>query len=169
MAVWRIASVGHLGSTEASRQPAPAGSAAAMQQGDLRPGVADALGQELTDDYDTRAKLFMWKPVSGLLGGGVATLLLLIFQVMYPNDSAQASVYTMLATVIIGAVAYVLLLVFVKERPTQPRAKEGGIPVAAALRRLFANRKYRAYLLMRVPMTVLGLLPYQVASGLGRG
>ena len=68
----------------------------------------DALGQELTDDYDTRAKLFTWKPISGLLGGGVATLLLMVFQSMYPNDSAQASVMTMLATVVIGAVAYAL-------------------------------------------------------------
>ena len=56
-------------------------------------------------------------------------------------------------------VAYALLLLFVKERHASPTPRQD-VPVPAAVRRLLANRPYRMYLLMRIPMTFLALLPY---------
>ena len=65
-------------------------------------------------------------------------------------------------------VAYALLLLFVKERHARAGRSHAlagpsrrlDVPVAAAVRRLLANRPYRMYLLMRIPMTFLALLPY---------
>jgi Na+/melibiose symporter-like transporter len=59
---------------------------------------------------------------------------------------------------VISMVAYVLVLT-VKERPLPRTARS--IPVAASVHRFLSNRPYRSYLLMRIPMTCLYLLPFQ--------
>jgi Na+/melibiose symporter-like transporter len=50
----------------------------------------DALGQELTEDFDARLRLFTYKPVFGLLGAAVGSQILKIFSDSYPHDAAYA-------------------------------------------------------------------------------
>jgi len=121
----------------------------------------DALGQELTDNHDERLRLFSWKQLFSMIGASVGTLMLGNFSDMYPTDLSTASVMTMLTTAVLMLLALSLLLCNVTERPLQPR-KEVGLPVAAQIHRMVSNPKYVIYLLMRIPMTVLGLLPYQL-------
>jgi len=60
-----------------------------------------------------------------------------------------------------NAIAYFLLLWGVKERaqPPTPSATKA-LPFVVSLRRLLSVEPYRMYLTMRIPMTILGLLPY---------
>ena len=123
----------------------------------------DALGQELTSNYDERLQLYTWKPIFSLVGAAFGTQVLGLFMVsISPSNLAQASLLHTLVMTVINMLAYAALLYNVKERPAQPPRKEGALPLATSIWRLLKNRRYVTYLTMRVPMTVLGLLPYQV-------
>ena len=128
--------------------------------------VYDALGQELTGDYDRRGQLFAAKSLMGMVGGIVGSLLIGVVYGMYDTDSVMASTVTTVILVVYGMVAYGVLLWGVRERPAAAPAAGAPppveVPFCVAVMRLMRNPPYRWYLAMKVPITFLGQLPYQL-------
>ena len=123
--------------------------------------VYDALGQELTDNYHRRGQLFALKSFLGMLGALCGIGVQLVVYGMFPTDTLTAATVTTAVLVAYGLFSYVLLLWGVAEK--QLSLKEvPAIPLTAALMRMMRNPPYRWYLLMKVPMTFLGQLPYQL-------
>jgi len=121
----------------------------------------DALGQGLTDDYDERAKLFTWKPVFNLVGAIIGSQLFGFMGEAYKTDTSKASLYTFLMMMVFNVIGYFLLLFGVKEKALKPPdAAQKQLPLTVAFRRLLNVKQYRMYLLMRIPMTMLSLLPF---------
>jgi len=119
----------------------------------------DALGQELAENYDDRAKLFTVKPIFNLVGLGIGSQVLATIMSAYPQDYAFACFLCFAVLSSVFALTYLLVMCGVHERPLSARTE---LPFTSSLMRLLANDKYRIYLVMRIPMTVLGLLPAQV-------
>lgn len=92
-----------------------------------------------------------------MLGAAVGSQLLLAVSSVYPDNLAHASVLTFVIMTVVNLLALVLLAWGVQERPL--RTKASSKPFLVSLYRLFTTRQYRFYLVMRVPMTVLALLP----------
>lgn len=123
--------------------------------------VYDALGQELTDNYHRRGQLFALKSFLGMLGALCGIGVQLVVYGMFPTDTLTAATVTTAVLVAYGIFSYVLLLWGVAEK--QLSVKEvPAIPLTPALMRMMRNPPYRWYLLMKVPMTFLGQLPYQL-------
>ena len=119
----------------------------------------DALAQEIPSNYDERERLFMWKPLFNLFGGLIGTVVFTLGISANPSDNAFGALVVFIVQAIFNFIALGLLLWGVQERPL-PKSKE--LPLGTSVLRLLSNPRYRIYLLMRVPMTVLGLLPYQM-------
>jgi len=124
----------------------------------------DALGMELTDDYHARTFLFSVKsmfqfvgyllaPLVGIILGMLSTDLLLI-------TSLRSFIFAAL-----GIACQIYLLVKLKERPIpkkDPNKME--VPAIPSARRVLANRPYRYYLYMKVPLTLFSLVPSNMLS-----
>jgi len=128
--------------------------------------VYDALGQELTDDYDVRGGLFALKGFFAMLGACIGSLLIGQVYAAFPTDSVMASFVTTLVLALYGLVAWALLLWGVREGAAVDDARTAPVaptvPFAVSFMRMIRNPPYRYYLLMKVPMTFLGQLPYQL-------
>ena len=77
----------------------------------------------------------------------------------YPQDYATACFLCFAVLSAVFGATYALVMLGVRERPLCERTE---LPFTSSLMRLLANDKYRVYLIMRIPMTVLGLLPAQL-------
>lgn len=126
--------------------------------------VYDALGQELTTNYSRRGLLFMSKSLFGMIGGIFGVQLLTTFVGMNKTDTALASFQCSVVLAIYGLFAWALLLFNVKERKVAENDKTctDETPFVVTFLRMLRNRPYMYYLMMKVPMTFLGQLPYQL-------
>ena len=122
----------------------------------------DALGMELTDDYNSRSTLFGTKTLFQFIGYVLPNVILVGLGSSYADDTA--SLYALMAVVfaVIGGVAYLLLLGVVGERPP-PEKKVEAMPVVPTVRAMLRNRPYVLYLAMRVPMSIFSLVPSNMA------
>lgn len=131
--------------------------------------VYDALGQELTTDYGRRGQLFAVKGFFDLSGGLCGMLVQLVVYGLYPTDTLRAATVTTLVIMAYVLFAWVLLLWGVTERKAADTAErpagatpQGGVPFTAAVIRMLRSPPYRWYLLMKIPTTFLGRLPFQL-------
>ena len=131
--------------------------------------VYDALGQELTTDYGRRGQLFAVKGFFDLSGGLCGMLVQLVVYGLYPTDTLKAATVTTLVIMAYVLFAWVLLLWGVTERKAADTAErpagatpQGGVPFTAAVIRMLRSPPYRWYLLMKIPTTFLGSLPFQL-------
>lgn len=131
--------------------------------------VYDALGQELTTDYGRRGQLFALKGFFDLSGGLCGMLVQLVVYGLYPTDTLTAATVTTLVVMAYVLFAWVLLLWGVAERKAADTAErpagatpQGGVPFTAAVIRMLRSPPYRWYLLMKIPTTFLGRLPFQL-------
>ena len=122
----------------------------------------DALGMELTDDYNSRSTLFGTKTLFQFIGYVLPNVILVGLGSSYADDTA--SLYALMAVVfaVIGGVAYLFLLGVVGERPP-PEKKVEAMPVVPTVRAMLRNRPYVLYLAMRVPMSIFSLVPSNMA------
>jgi len=133
----------------------------------------DALGLELTDDYDERTFLFGVKvafqflgyilfPAAGLVLAGMTSDVVAI-------TTMQAAIFA-----ILGFVAQAGVLTTVKERnqgATAPLAAQSAdadsklkVPAIPSARRALANKPYLKYLALKIPLTIFSLVPSNMLS-----
>jgi len=116
----------------------------------------DALGMELTSDYNEKSKLFGIKATFQFSGYLFQTAIAVVLARMFPTSIiTQVSI----GSFILGAIMLLSIAVLVygvRERPATPVTR---VQVVPSVRRLFANRPYMMYLLFRIPMTIASLLP----------
>lgn len=85
----------------------------------------------------------------------------LVVYSMFPTDTLTAATVTTAVLVAYGLFSYALLLWGVAEKGIE-RKQVPAVPFTAAIVRMLRNTTYRWYLLMKVPMTFLGQLPFQL-------
>ena len=127
--------------------------------------VYHALGQELTTEYGRRGQLFALKGFFGLSGGLAGTLVQIVVYGLYPTDTLTAATITTLVVMAYVLASWALLLWGVAERKVKVEAAETEtplVPFTAAVMRMLRCPPYRWYLLMKVPISFLGALPFQL-------
>lgn len=120
----------------------------------------DALGMELTDDYDEGAALFGYKGASQFSGYLLTGLLSMGMGVMYPESvPTQINLISFFFAILV-TITFFYMFKSVKERELPPREFK---PLVPAILSTFKNSPYLIYLLMKVPLSVAGMMPVAMA------
>ena len=121
----------------------------------------DALGMELTDDYDARSKLFGVKTFFQFIGYLFAPIVGIILQ-LATNNLVLMTTLRSIIFVVLGATAHAILILRVKERKVPQEAVQ--VPIIPSAMRTFSNGPYLQYLKLRVPITLFSLIPANLVS-----
>jgi Na+/melibiose symporter-like transporter len=141
----------------------------------------DALGMELTDDYDARTELFGYKALSQFSGYLLMGVLVTVFGMLYEDDIAQQMLYMSIIFAVIMPLSFVLLLACVKERreghaqaqSLKMKKRPSSVPAPAAVevepivpavQSLLFNKPYINYLWMKVPISIASLVPVSMLA-----
>lgn len=92
----------------------------------------DALGQELAENYDDRAKLFTVKPIFNLVGLGIGSQVLATIMSAYPQDYAFACFLCFAVLSSVFALTY-LLVMCARDRRIEPETFRMVLPLLAAV------------------------------------
>lgn len=123
----------------------------------------DALGMELSDDSRTRATLFGVRSAFALLGYALPIGLQMVLNSFLAEDvPLQFSIMALLfASWSMASMMH--LLCGISERKFE-KEKVVNVPMVPQTRRMLANRPYRIYLWMRVPLSLTGLMPVNLVA-----
>jgi GPH family glycoside/pentoside/hexuronide:cation symporter len=119
----------------------------------------DALGMEMTDDFDERSSLFGLKAGMQFVGFMVLAVSGLTFSTMYEDDVAQQILLSSCLWFVLMAGTFGALLLFLKTKPQQPDAELEETPLIPSIRAIFRNKPYINYLWLKVPLSIAGLVP----------
>mmetsp|Transcript_33893 Transcript_33893/g.100971 ORF Transcript_33893/g.100971 Transcript_33893/m.100971 type:complete len:759 (+) Transcript_33893:85-2361(+) len=125
----------------------------------------DALGMELTDSYDERSSLFGLKTLFQFVGYAATPLLNIGLSALLADD--LVALYSMLALAVgsLAVLAWASLLCNVVERPPPPEDHTIlPVPIVPSARRVLANKPYLVYLLMKMPLSLVSLMPSNLAA-----
>ena len=120
----------------------------------------DALGMELTDDYDERSRLFGIKSAFQFCGYLLQTGFAIYLSASFATNILYQVQVQSYALSSLTFIAVITLLKNVKERPViQTHSNNQDVPIVVSVRRVMQNKPYMTYLLMRIPLTLASLLP----------
>jgi len=134
----------------------------------------DALGMELTSDYKARVSLFSVKVLFNFAGYLVPNAAGLVLAYIFPTDIISLYAFTAMILGVLSVAALLVLVCCVQERPVAAiKGQEDlkvveGVPPVVALRRALNNKPYRIYLAMKIPISIVGLIPANMAPYLLR-
>lgn len=125
----------------------------------------DALGMELTDDSERRVVMFAVRAFLQVIGYMIPSIVMIFLDQQFSEDVPKQYAYMSMIFGVCGLVGTVMILAGVSERPPKEEKEEEAIkvPVVPSIRRLLANRAYRKYLSIRLPFTIVSLLPSNMA------
>ena len=83
----------------------------------------------------------------------------LVLSAIFPDDIIALYAYSSVIVAIFAVSALIVVGFCVKERPAACSGQGNGVPAVVAIRRALNNRPYLIYLLMKVPMTLMSLVP----------
>jgi Na+/melibiose symporter-like transporter len=119
----------------------------------------DALGMEMTDDFDERSRLFGLKAGMQFVGFMVLAISGLTFSTLYEDDVAYQILLSSFLWFILMAVSFGALLLFLKTKPILESAEAEETPLIPSIRAIFGNKPYINYLWLKVPLSIAGLVP----------
>ena len=119
----------------------------------------DALGMELTSDYNSRVTLFSMKAVFQFIGYVLPALIGYVLLWYFPNDIVAVYAYTAVMLGIVSVIVLIILVLFVHERPESYSGEGNNVPFVVAINRALENKPYRMYLLIKFPLSLASLLP----------
>lgn len=126
----------------------------------------DALGMELTDDSERRVMLFAVRGVVQIVGYLLPNILLLFVSGYFAGDVPGMYAFLSMVFGVMGLIAVALVLLTINERQdiySDEKETVAKVPFVPQVRRLLANRAYRKYLALRAPLTIVTLLPGNMA------
>jgi len=121
----------------------------------------DALGMELTDDYDERSSLFGYKSACQFFGYMLVGGSGLFLSNTFPDDIGLQILLSSCLWGLLVLLAFSMLLLFLKTtKPSHETVDSGGDErIVPSVRNLFFNKPYLTYLWMKVPLSIAGLVP----------
>ena len=110
----------------------------------------DALGMELTTNFDQRSRLFGFKGLGALFGSAISVLVSIWLATRYASSLARQASALGLFAAVATSVMVSFHLCIVKEKPTFGNES---VPFVSTVRDMFANGPYVNYLLIRFFLT----------------
>lgn len=114
---------------------------------------------ELTSDYKERIKLFSTKATLQFTGYLLPNVASFVLTTVFPNDIIAVYAWTAVLLALVSLVALLVLACGITERPAARSGAGNGVPFVVAIYRAWRNQPYRAYLLIKFPLSLVGLVP----------
>eukprot|EP00164_Ancoracysta_twista_P012601 GFYU01019825.1.p1 GENE.GFYU01019825.1~~GFYU01019825.1.p1 ORF type:complete len:681 (+),score=216.14 GFYU01019825.1:122-2164(+) len=120
----------------------------------------DALGMELTPNYDERSSLFGYKGTFQNLGYAFQGVAALVLASIFPDSLRSQNLYNSLVWSAMTLFAFSLLLKYLQcKNPLAMQAVQDDTPMVPLVRSLARNSAYLTYLGFKIPAAISALMP----------